>query len=179
MGLVETPSTSRSVNRSASTTRLATEVASLYQAHAPELLRYAGTLLSDRDAARDAVQEAFLRYFLERRYGREIDNPRAWLYQVLRNYGLDHLNTFAVKNQVTSSSLDHLPAQEHNPEQILQGSEITRELQATLTARESDCLRLRIQGLSYAEIARALGVRSGTVGALLTRAHRKVLEAVG
>ncbi len=178
MRAVEAQSTSQPANILTST-QLASEVAGLFQTYAAELVRYAGTLLGDRDTAHDAVQEVFLRYFLERRYGREIENPRAWLYQVLRNYGLDHLNTFPAKNQVTSHALDHLPARDHNPEQLLRGSEITRELESALTARESDCLRLRIQGLSYAEIARALGVRSGTVGALLTRVHRKVLEAVG
>ena len=176
MEVVEHPSTSRPVT--SSSTELSAEVAGLYDLHAVELLRYATTLLSNPDAARDAVQEVFLRYFVERRYGRSIESPRAWLYQVLRNYVLDHLNTFAVKNQVAPEAIEHMAAAGHDPEQMLQRSEITRNLESALTARESDCLRLRIQGLSYSEIAKVLGVRSGTVGALLTRVHRKILDAV-
>ncbi len=176
--MVEHLSPARSATLSAST-ELAAEVTGLYQLHAAELLRYATTLLSNPDTARDAVQEVFLRYFVERRYGRRIENPRAWLYQVLRNYGLDHLNTLAVKGQVSSETIELLPSTSQNPEQMLQGSEITRELESALTARESDCVRLRIQGLSYAEIGKVLGIHSGTVGALLTRAHRKILDAVG
>ncbi len=177
MELVDTPSTSRPENRTASS-ELAAEVAGLYQLHAAGLLRYAAMLLCNHDTARDAVQEVFLRYFVERRYGRHIENPRAWLYQVLRNYGLDHLSAVAAKNHVASGAVEHLPARGHDPEQILRQSEITRDLASALTARESDCLRLRVQGLSYAEIGKALGVRSGTVGALLTRVHRKILDAV-
>ena len=155
------------------------EVSGLYQAHVSELLRFATTHLGDRDGARDAVQEVFLRYFVERRYGRQIENPRAWLYHVLRNYVLDRLNAAASKGKVSSETLDYLPSQDQDPEKILRRREMTREIAAALTTRESQCLRLRVEGLSYAEIAGALGVRLGTVGALLTRVHRKILLAAG
>jgi DNA-directed RNA polymerase specialized sigma24 family protein len=42
-----------------------------------------------------------------------------------------------------------------------------------------ECVRLRTEDLSYDEIAGVLGVRAGTVGALLTRAHDKIRKAVG
>lgn len=58
----------------------------MYQEHASALSRYAASFARTPDAARDAVQEIFLRYFVERRYGRQIENPRAWLYFVLRNH---------------------------------------------------------------------------------------------
>ncbi|MBZ5580075.1 MAG: LuxR C-terminal-related transcriptional regulator, partial [Acidobacteriia bacterium] len=53
-------------------------------------------------------------------------------------------------------------------------SEMARDLAALLTEREFACLRLRAEGLDYAEIASALGIRSGTVGALLARAQKKI-----
>jgi DNA-binding NarL/FixJ family response regulator len=37
-----------------------------------------------------------------------------------------------------------------------------------------DCLRLRTEGLSYDEIAAALDIQPGTVGALLNRARQKL-----
>ena len=57
---------------------LESEVAAAYQQHAAGLLRYAGSLASNHEEARDAVQETFLRFFVERNYGRAIANPRAW-----------------------------------------------------------------------------------------------------
>ena len=66
----------------ASNTELEHEVAALYIEHAAGLLRYAVTLARNQDTGRDAVQEVFLRYFAERRYGNRIENPRAWLYRV-------------------------------------------------------------------------------------------------
>ncbi|HEY1495890.1 MAG TPA: sigma factor-like helix-turn-helix DNA-binding protein, partial [Candidatus Solibacter sp.] len=38
---------------------------------------------------------------------------------------------------------------------------------------------LRAEGLSYEEMAAALGIRSGTVGALLARVRRKLLDVTG
>jgi DNA-directed RNA polymerase specialized sigma24 family protein len=42
-----------------------------------------------------------------------------------------------------------------------------------LAPRELECVRLRAEGLNDAEIAEVLSIRSGTVGALLSRALGK------
>ena len=39
------------------------------------------------------------------------------------------------------------------------------------------CLQLRAHGMSYEEIARTLGVRAGTIGALLPRVYAKLRRA--
>jgi DNA-directed RNA polymerase specialized sigma24 family protein len=41
-----------------------------------------------------------------------------------------------------------------------------------------ECVRLRAEDLRYEEIAVVLGLHSGTVGALLARAHGKIRKAV-
>jgi hypothetical protein len=43
-------------------------------------------------------------------------------------------------------------------------------------APRTDCLRLRVEGFSYQEIAQVLGVRPGTVGALLPRVYAKLRD---
>jgi predicted DNA-binding protein (UPF0251 family) len=47
-----------------------------------------------------------------------------------------------------------------------------------LSPREMECVRLRTEDLRYEEIARVLGLQTGTVGALLARAHGKIRKAV-
>jgi len=47
-----------------------------------------------------------------------------------------------------------------------------------LTPRELDCLRLRVEGFSYGQIADRLGIRAGTVGALLPRVYAKLRQDV-
>jgi len=153
--------------------RLEGEVGELYQVHAPSLLRYAGSFSHHSQGASDAVQEVFLRYFVERRYGRTIGNPRAWLYRVLRNYLLDSWKTAESKYEVAVEGVEYLPDQQQDPESIFEQSQMARDLLALLSARERECLRLRSQGFSYDEIGDVLGLASGSVGVLLARAYRK------
>jgi RNA polymerase sigma-70 factor (ECF subfamily) len=150
------------------------EVAEVYRDHAAAVLAYARTLAPDAEEARDAVQEGFLRYFVERRYGREIECPRAWLVQVTRNHLLTRRRSAAAKRELPALELDRLPAAQQDAETLVGSQERAREIRERLTCRELQCLQLRAEGLSYAEISGALGIRSGTVGALLTRVHHKL-----
>jgi RNA polymerase sigma-70 factor, ECF subfamily len=150
------------------------EIDLLHEQHCPELMRYAYSISNCESVADDAVQEAFLRYFIERSYGREIANPRAWLYQVLRNYLSDRFNSGAAKREVKVEHLDRIAALSHDPEKLVQNTQTAREIAASLSRRELQCLRLRTEGLSYLEIGAAMEVCQGTVSALLTRAHEKL-----
>lgn len=146
----------------------------MYAAHSDGLLRYAASLARTPEQARDAVQETFLRYFAERRYGRTIESPRAWLYQVLRNYLVTALQSAAAQREVAAETIESVPDATHNPETLAEKRERARSITEQLTPREIDCLRLRAEGRSYSEIANLLKIRSGTVGALLTKTHRKL-----
>jgi len=146
-----------------------------YHLHAAELVQYATSVARSADVARDAVQEVFLRYFIERRCGRAIERPRAWLFQVLRNH-LSHLRSNAA-GEPLPDTIESVLDQNQDPERNIAGSELARQVALTLTPRELDCLRLRAQGFGYQEIAALLGIRSGTVGALLSRASRKLRPA--
>ena len=153
------------------------EVAALYAEHAGKLLRYAETLTRNRDAGRDAVQEIFLRYFAERRYGNRVENPRAWLYRVLHNHLLDRLDRASMKYEVSADCAEQVPDGQVDAEMVLQQTQTAQEIASRLTPRELDCLRLRAEGFSYQEIAQLLGVRPGTVGALLPRVYAKLRDA--
>jgi len=153
------------------------EVVALYQAHADGLLRYAVSLMPAADDARDALQEVFLRYFLERKCGGRIDNPRAWLYRVLRNYFLDWLDTAARKREIPGLDEDEFPAGGDDPETLMYRSQVAAQICSVLFDRELNCILLRAEGLSYAEIADVLNLRIGTVGVYLTRAQKKMQAA--
>jgi RNA polymerase sigma-70 factor, ECF subfamily len=150
------------------------EVIAAHEKHSGELLSYALSVARNREEARDAVQEVFLRFFLERTCGRTILNLRAWLYQVLRNHLLERLKSASSAREVHADHLDSIPDHQQDPEKDLQRRQLAREIAATLTDREFDCLRLRAEGFCYEDIANVLGVRSGTVGAVLNRVHRKL-----
>lgn len=154
------------------------EVAGYYEAYAVQLLRYAETHTRDLDLGKDAVQEVFLRYFAERRFGNRIENPRAWLYRVLHNHLLDRLSRAAMKCEVSADGTERMADLQAGAEMRMEQRQTAREIEARLTPRELACLRLRVEGLSYQEIADRLGVRIGTVGALLPRVYTKLREGV-
>jgi RNA polymerase sigma factor (sigma-70 family) len=150
------------------------EILELHRSHAPELLRFADAHSPCAEVCHDAVQEAFLRYFIERRYGREIENARAWLYQVVRNYLRDRMKRAASRNEVPLEDLECLPGDQRTLEDVVNRTETARQIASTLTGRELECLLLRSEGLSYHEIGRIMAVRTGTVGSTMTHVHIKL-----
>lgn len=153
------------------------EVARLHEEFSAELMAYAVSVMRCQDTARESVQEAFLRYFIERHYGRVVEHPRAWLYRVVRNYLLDRMDTAAMKHEVGQDEAADLPDQHQGPEEKLRSAQMAQQLTTLLSPREMECLGLRADGLSYEEIGKVLCVRPGTVSALLTRVYKKLREA--
>jgi len=154
-------------------------MAALYSSHSAGLLRYAFSLIKDTGGAQDALQEIFLRYFMARREGRSFNDPKAWLFRVMRNYSLDILKSSSVKNEVGSGEIRETFASHNDPEKHYRRTEMARDLAKLLSPRELECVRLRAEGLSYDEIAEVLNLRQGTVGATLARAHKKIRQAFG
>jgi RNA polymerase sigma-70 factor (ECF subfamily) len=154
------------------------ELAFVYQAEAPRLYRYALALTRHHEAAQDAVQEIFLRYYVACSEGQHFQNPRAWLFRVLRNHVYDGLRTIRTNQEVGIDGLRQSPDLAHDPEEDYRRHEMVRRLSKALTARELDCVRLRAEGLDYQEIAEVLSVRPGTVGAMLARAHKKIRRSL-
>jgi len=153
--------------------KLAPEVAELYGAHAASLYRYAGLVSGSPEIARDALQEAFLRYLRVRSRGRQIRRREAWLFRVIRNCALDLVLEARSRAEVT---LDQAARERdaRDPERVYGGVELARLLAGRLTPRERACVLLRSQGLRYNEIAARLRVRPGTVGALIARAAQRL-----
>jgi RNA polymerase sigma-70 factor (ECF subfamily) len=148
------------------------DIASLYEAHAEALARYIMARSADPDLAREAVQECFLRYLQSVKRGDAICNPRAWLFRVAQNYLLDQLRRDAhISDEPPPPSI---ASRETDPESLIAAADIHDQIKKRLSSREHECSLLRAGGFSYEEIARVMNVRPGTVGAMLSRASRKL-----
>jgi RNA polymerase sigma-70 factor (ECF subfamily) len=157
-------------------TGLGREIVSLHEAHSATLLSYARALTPNSPAASDAVQETFLRYWIVRRTGDQIDNPKAWLFRVLHNLLLDWRKQAAAAVEIDASAVLAKRDDRPDPEMAYGQAELLRRLERMLSPREQECLRLRIAGLHYREIAHVLGVQLGTVSALLARIQKKTRD---
>lgn len=155
------------------------EIVDLYEREAGGLLRYARALAANPEMAHDAIQEAFFRLFLCRSAGQRIRSPKGWLFRVTRNYVLDQKKAGS-RNEVGVESLRNMPGPAGHPETDSGAAELLHGLrQVGLSPREMECVRLRMEDLRYEEIAVVMGLSSGTVGALLARAHGKIRKAAG
>jgi RNA polymerase sigma factor (sigma-70 family) len=134
------------------------------------LLGYCSRLLP-ASRAEDAVQQTFLKAY-QSMVSRDAElNLRPWLYRIAHNASLNLLRQNGWSHDELDENMDGVL----RPDQAL---ELRERLRATVAAvkalpeRQRDAVLLReIDGLSYEEIALALGVGDGAVRQLLHRAR--------
>jgi RNA polymerase sigma-70 factor (ECF subfamily) len=141
------------------------------------LVRYAAGLLGDADAARDAVQDTFLRLCAqdpEAVRGHEA----AWLFHVCRNRCLDLNKKEGRMTELTEVDMERRPSADPPPANLAERNESARRVLAllgALPARQREVVRLKFQeGLSYKEIARITRLSEGNVGMVLHTALKQL-----
>ena len=146
----------------------------------PPLRRYARSLLRERAAANDLVQDCLERV-ISRWYQRRADgNARTWVFTILHNLAVNRLKQIARRGR-------HVML-EHADDALLACPAIQedgwrhRDLQKGLTALPEDqrglLLLVSVEDLSYAETAKVLGIPVGTVMSRLARAREKLLKTM-
>ena len=147
-----------------------------YKVHAGELSRLAVVMTRNKALAQDILQETFLRYFLTRMHGDVIANERDWLHNVMRNLIQDWKQSLKSEESVGLEEAESTEAQTREDEPGRRMLTWAMKAARMLAPREQECIRLRAQGLAYAEIASAMQISVGTVGALLNRAIQKIRQ---
>jgi RNA polymerase sigma factor (sigma-70 family) len=147
----------------------------IVQRYRKPLLGYCSRLLPP-SRAEDAVQQTFLKAYQAMASGDAELTLRPWLYRIAHNSSLNLLRQNGWGHEQLDENMDGVL----RPDQAL---ELRERLRATVAAvnslpeRQRDAVLLReIDGLSYEEIAVALGVGDGAVRQLLHRA-RSTLRA--
>lgn len=146
----------------------------LFIRHYPRVCGVLRRLVGRPDEAEELASEAFVR--LWRHQDQVEGNPEGWLYKVAVNLGYNALRAGrrreSYEAQAGTQALedersDDPPAAFERSEQI----ERVRETLRRMPPRQAQILALRHAGLSYKELASALGVAVGSVGTLLARAE--------
>lgn len=133
-------------------------------------------LTGDASVADDLVQESFLRILKYRKGFGARAAFTTWLYRLVRNVCMDHLNAAARDRRRTESMAweQHGMQEHYAPVEPDPRLEILRRALYRLPPDLREVLVLsRYQGLRYAEIAEVCGT---TVGAIKVRAHRAMRE---
>jgi RNA polymerase sigma-70 factor (ECF subfamily) len=148
------------------------EVAALYVSAREGVVRFLIASGLDPDKAEEAAQEAFLRLYSALRNGEEIQQPKAWVYRVARNIGINSMKRGAGESAFSQALEATVASAESSAEEQLIEREFAdsfREAIKHLSERQRECLELRAQGLRFAEIASVLGIQVSTAGEYVRR----------
>ncbi|GAA2027177.1 RNA polymerase sigma factor SigE [Pseudokineococcus marinus] len=147
--------------------------------HSARVFRLAYRLTGDRHDAEDLTQEVFVRVF------RSLSSYtpgtfEGWLHRITTNLFLDQVRR---RQRIRFDALaddadDRLPGSDPGPERAFEHGNLDRDVQAALLELSPDfraaVVLCDIEGLSYEEIARALGVKIGTVRSRIHRARAQL-----
>jgi len=161
---------------------------SLFSKHWRTVYSILFRLVGRKEEAEDLAQEVFVRLYRKPPELRDEPTLAPWLYRVATNLGYNALRKGARETQRQGRAQRLSDVEESaglhaaNPEEASLAAEERVSVRAALSQlseREQACLVLRHSGLSYAEVAAAMGVQIGSVGTILARAEehfRKVYE---
>lgn len=146
------------------------------------------TVGNEEDAA-DMTQEAFLRAYRSLGSFRGDSKFSVWLYRLTSNICIDFLRSRAKKRTVSMTWTDdegddagelEIPDERFSPEGQFDRASIRESVQRgldSLSPQYREILVLReINGLSYEEIGRVLGIEEGTVKSRIFRARKKLCD---
>lgn len=147
----------------------------LYSRYSRSVLRLAKRLLRDDEAAKDAMQEVFLRVLRVEDLDRFAPNPMAWLYRTTTNLCLNRLRDLRRRGQLLSTW-------KVSEEFIVGDAEARLSLQRILAVVPEELQDIAVyyyvDELSHEEIAGIVGVSRRTVGNRLASFHALVKELV-
>ncbi len=139
------------------------------------LIRYSWSILNDLEAARDVVQETFIR-LCRRQDGEDAKHTEAWLFTVTRNLSIDHQRKQS--RIIYMPQTDDRTTDEPGPGASLEQQEARDSifgLLDQLSENQREVIRLKFQNdLSYKEIADITQLTVTNVGFLLHTGLKKL-----
>ncbi|ADB32970.1 RNA polymerase, sigma-24 subunit, ECF subfamily [Kribbella flavida DSM 17836] len=138
-----------------------------YAEHGAELYRYALRQLDDEGAARDVVQETFLRAWRAAdRYDPSLASLRVWLFAITRNVVIDETRRRSLR-PVSPQPLEVLtalgPSTAGDDDRTVTGWLIEEALQRIRPEARSALVETYLRGRPYADVAAEQGVPVGTL----------------
>jgi RNA polymerase sigma-70 factor (ECF subfamily) len=146
----------------------------------PRVVAIAYRVLADRTAAEDVAQEVFLKF--HRSLSPDSERASGWLHAAAVHSALNVIRgerRRALRESAHAREAASTPSP--NPEVLVEEAERRREVRralARLPERTASVLLLRHSGLSYAEVATALGMKVTNVGTVLRRAEESLRKEV-
>ena len=136
-------------------------------------------IVADADEAEDVAQDVFVSFY--RKHPADAAYAGPWLHAAAAHTALNVLRSRARRTRretVEAAGFDREPL---DPARVAETKETRDEVRAALARideRSAALLALRYSGLSYDEIAAALGLKRASIGTMLRRAEDQFRKEV-
>lgn len=152
----------------------------LFEREYARVVRIAQRVLGDTGEAEDVGQEAFMSFY--RSHPADAPFAAAWLHAAAAHASLNVVRgrtRRAIRD--TADAADRATRAIADPEQEAVAAEeraLVRAALARLPVKSATALALRYSGLSYAEVAAAVGTKTDQIGTILRRAEDALRKEV-
>jgi len=143
----------------------------LFRREYPRVVAIAYRVVRDGDEAEDVAQDVFVSFY--RKHSADAGYAPAWLHAAAVHTALNAIRSRERRGrrETADALVRDIPV---DPAQHAEDAEARAEVRralARMDERAASLLVLRYSGLSYDEIAAALGLRKSSIGTLLRRAE--------
>lgn len=133
-----------------------------------ELLGALVCLVGNIEDARDALQEAFVKCWRNQHQVADVQNLKAWIFRIVLNTGRDvRATAWRRRRQALPDDEAMIESHHDGPSAVVEAAEEAeriREAVRQLRPEEQEVFLLRQNGgMTYEEIAEAMGIPTGTV----------------
>lgn len=153
----------------------------LYDALAPALLRHACLRVRKKEEAEDLVSAVFEKTWIYLAEGGEIKNPKAFLYQILRNSIIDYFRTRKEEIWLEENNTKIQSERKSLPENLFiqeEAEEIKESLKKIKPEFREIIILRYVDELSFAEIEKILRKKRGTLYVMLHRALKELKQCL-
>jgi RNA polymerase sigma-70 factor, ECF subfamily len=156
-----------------------TNFTDLYATSFARLVGQVAVVTADREAAEDAVQEAFGRLWKQWESVSAYDRPEAWVRRVAINVAISRWRRLRLMRPLGDIDRGAGNDDRTRGHDIAMGHDVQSALRALPVKQRHALLLHHVVGLPVAEVAREMGAPEGTVKSWLSRGRQALQRSLG
>jgi RNA polymerase sigma-70 factor (family 1) len=157
--------------------------ARLYISYMPYLLKFASSIIKNRELAEEIVSDVFIKIWQNRTEIGKIENFKLYLYVSTKNTALNYLSRHFRKEIISLEEISlNTVMSPYNPEQLLITADAVKKINHEVNRLPPRCKLIfklvKEDRLKYNEISRLLNISVKTIDSQMAIALKKISSAI-